>query len=111
MSCQSWLLSPLLSPHIRAVFVSLAVNSTYPSPKARARVEAAPALPQPVVAVFVKLLPEGETPTALLQTAGSVTPELGAVPVVISNCPLREPYSFCGVAALTFAAYSATSSP
>jgi hypothetical protein len=55
---------------MRSVFVSLAVNATYPSPATSDRVEAAPAF-QPDAAVFVRLFPETDTPTASLHETAS----------------------------------------
>ena len=48
------------------------VNSTYPSPDTILCVETAPALLQDQGAVFVRLLPLANAPTAEVQTTGSV---------------------------------------
>jgi len=57
----------LLSPSTRSVLVSLAVNSTYPSPDRRAVVEDAPAF-HPAAAVLVMVFAETVTPTAFVHT-------------------------------------------
>src|ERR1041384_7173335 len=62
-------MSGRLKPNNRCLFVSLAVNSTYPSP-VRLCTENAPAFPHISVAVLVRLFPFTDTPTAFVQTIG-----------------------------------------
>src|SRR5512140_1442223 len=68
MSSQLLLVFPFDSPSIRYVVASDAVNSTYPSPDAICCVETAPALPQPVAAVFVSEFPLAVAPTTDVHT-------------------------------------------
>src|SRR5258708_40082825 len=84
MEVEFWSTARLLSPSTRSVLVSLAVNSTYPSPDRRAVVEDAPAF-HPAAAVLVMVFAEAVTPTAFVHTtfwAGG--PPIGPGPCAVA---------------------------
>jgi hypothetical protein len=81
MSDQVVLAAPDSSPSTRCVFVSIAVNSTQPSPDAITLEEAAPAF-QPAPAVLARVAPLTATPTSLVHTRLSTRKSWRTAPVV-----------------------------
>ncbi len=90
--------------------VSLAVNSTKPSPDARLCTDTAPAFPQAAAAVLVRLLAFALTPTSDVHTTGVGGPggaesSLTIVPVAVA----RPSVAFTGADSVTVNASSASS--
>src|SRR5262245_51199998 len=83
--------STLPNPAARFVFVSVAVNSTNPSPFSIVLVEDAPAF-QPAAPVLVKLSPEMDTPALTVQTRFPTRTLVNVAFTVFSDVSTRRGY-------------------
>ena len=81
--------SPLLSPPARVLFVSVAVNSTNPSPQTIRPAETAPAV-QPALPVFVSVRPMTVTPASEAKLPKPISTLERVAPVLLRAVSTRS---------------------